>query len=386
MAIGLNPVPVADFTIRRPGGTILGVPTVSLLANSSVPLPVVSSDATAEDVIASAMQRASKLETAKPSQKEKNKYYWRARDSMARRLFIGKEGSRRRQRHDNNTFADHPMVKALDPAILLEPQDFNPAYSMPRRPTIFSHVPKSARHHLMNVNPEVPKAAPTSKNTACIMGENALSKADRRLRRQLRRGNWSCRETLESFEKEVIDFFYSLDADEVNAAAEKETEGCSSGNLDGHLRSEPVPIAQTRRKESSWISASSSSCDSFESTSTLEFESPDEDDENEGWVRVESKTVEGASKPKTAGPADSERLTLAMRIDDKFLRLLVHTMCRYYKLGSHTEEQPDGSKVTIITRLSVLGSKSTIASEGTSSTFQLIEVMPGSTFAEYLFD
>ncbi|CAO3633645.1 unnamed protein product [Cunninghamella blakesleeana] len=56
--------------------------------------------------------------------KKKKKKHWGQRDSLARRnkLLIGKEGSRRRQRWDNNQFNNHPC------AILYEDDLYLPGY------------------------------------------------------------------------------------------------------------------------------------------------------------------------------------------------------------------------------------------------------------------
>ncbi|KAJ2958444.1 hypothetical protein NQZ79_g6016 [Umbelopsis isabellina] len=53
---------------------------------------------------------------------ERKKRFWLERDSLTKRnqLLVGKEGSRRRQRWDNNNFTDHPFAK-LNPADLRPP-------------------------------------------------------------------------------------------------------------------------------------------------------------------------------------------------------------------------------------------------------------------------
>ncbi|KAI7876377.1 hypothetical protein K492DRAFT_210365 [Lichtheimia hyalospora FSU 10163] len=58
----------------------------------------------------------SNIQSTKPK-KSKKRYWYPQRDSLARRnrLQMGKEGSRRRQRWDNNHFHDHPLASLVVP-------------------------------------------------------------------------------------------------------------------------------------------------------------------------------------------------------------------------------------------------------------------------------
>ncbi|KAJ3098902.1 hypothetical protein HK100_004995 [Physocladia obscura] len=76
------------------------------------------------------------------------------RDSQASRLKPGKTGSRRRRRHDNDTFADHPLVKSLDPTTssLFTKQDLIPGPFIPRTPSVFVTLPKPLRAQMRNAD------------------------------------------------------------------------------------------------------------------------------------------------------------------------------------------------------------------------------------------
>jgi hypothetical protein len=273
------------------------------------------------------------------------------------------------------------MIQALDPSLLLEPQDLYPSYTMPRRPTIFSHVPKIARPLLMNVHPDVAqRVSKKSPNAAhFIMGEAALTKTDRKLRRELRRSKWSGRDVVEAFEKEVIDFFYSMAvANATDKLSGEKAEMCSVGSCEtsSTLGSESSSGSEEEEEEADpeWVVLKDS-----KSTGS-----------GSGWVQV---TV-GDDKSSEALRQDVRHL--ALKIDDKFLRLVVHTMCRYYRLTSFSEDQKDGTRVTIITRTLHQGSLSTVTShpdevgqdkkEKKALHVNVVDVLPASSFTEFLFD
>ncbi|KAG0187861.1 hypothetical protein DFQ28_005770 [Apophysomyces sp. BC1034] len=62
--------------------------------------------------------------------RKKKQRFWGQRDSLARRnkLLVGKEGSRRRQRWDNNNFTNHPLA-------VLDSDDMRPPGYGPDRPS-----------------------------------------------------------------------------------------------------------------------------------------------------------------------------------------------------------------------------------------------------------
>ncbi|KAL2912898.1 hypothetical protein HK105_207569 [Polyrhizophydium stewartii] len=116
----------------------------------------------------------------------RRRWWWIQRDSLARRLFIGKPGSRRRNRHDNNTLADHPMRPADDPTFVFDAdREPGPCYDMPREPTVFSDIAFSPlRKALVGVSPEVvlrgepaAAAAPPAAASAARLARRAAAAA-----------------------------------------------------------------------------------------------------------------------------------------------------------------------------------------------------------------
>ncbi|KND04756.1 uncharacterized protein SPPG_00461 [Spizellomyces punctatus DAOM BR117] len=273
------------------GGTTLGAPAVSTLTGVVVEtpprLPVVHLEAAApcNDSLPVALHT--------PSPKKKR---WVAcRDSLAKRLRIGKVGSRRRRRHDNNHFTDHPIVATSkhDPDFH-SPQDMNPGYHIPRPPCAFSEISKNELYHAMiNASTDQPHRihiihyASTRGNRMAprkiVAGESNLTKNDRRLRQHIRRTGCA-QESIKKFEQVVLKHAF---------VAEKD------------------------------------------------------DQDEDGWVRLDAaEVVETEFAVKNASSPDPGPICLEIR--DSFLRLLVHAMCRYYLLPSHSEDTVDGKRFTYI--------------------------------------
>ncbi|RKO85602.1 hypothetical protein BDK51DRAFT_41385 [Blyttiomyces helicus] len=171
-------------------------------------------------------------------------------------------------------FTDHPLIDPTDPD-LLHPLERTPGYSLPRAPTIFAQITTpELRAKILNTAPDLITIDPTIKNPASApTGPGNLTRADRRLRRHLARCG-SAVAAVRDFESAVRRF---LD---------------ESGGVENAVG---VPGVEAV-------------------------------DVDEGWVRVEM----GAEQVEI-----STALPLVLAITDKFLRLVVHAMCRYYGLPSH---------------------------------------------------
>ncbi|KAJ3219211.1 hypothetical protein HDU67_002207 [Dinochytrium kinnereticum] len=293
--------------------------------------------------------KADKSESVDASAKKKKakRFSWIQRDSLARRLFIGKIGSRRRQRYDNNHFVDHPLV---DPAEPFKAKDAFPGPPMPRPKTVFSLVPPSLRSRVLSpptdVTPPRPQPVPEIR-----VGEKAMTKSDRSLRRELRRARWVSEEAISRFEEEIVAFVEMISLDEglVNVGS-------------------PSPI-----KKSNVSVATGSSLDSFDDEEldaiprVLSFSTTEDRVEeprtsvsssssslNE-WISLKAPAVDGLwvwvdAEPSMDGKPElvEGETRLSLVIHDTSVRLIVHTMCRYYGLLSHSEDDAQGRRVTFI--------------------------------------
>ncbi|KAJ3106949.1 hypothetical protein HDU97_005230 [Phlyctochytrium planicorne] len=393
MAIGgINPVPVANFNARQQTarGTTLGFassPVIPPSSTTNAPVPVRSLP---DGMTPKSLEKAIASQDASlSSKKKKKKFSWMKRDSLARRLFIGKVGSRRRQRHDNNNFVDHPLVDPNEP---FKPKDVYPI-PLPRPKTVFSLVPPALRSKVLAA--ESSRLAPES--LLPKIGEKALTKADRNLRKELRRAGWASADAVASFEVEVVGFLNRLeeveDVEELAKAFEDAVvvegaspvkrsnvsvaTGSSLGSDDEDEderrasvgtpvkrlfgpRSVASPCLRDERNQINMRLASSRSSVSSSRSSTSSFSSLS----SSNWVNVgrsagsavvmpgpnDGMWVLVDATPRSSGAATPvEKVErLSMVISDVSLRLIVHTMCRYYGLLSHSEDDIQGRRITFI--------------------------------------
>lgn len=107
-------------------------------------------------------------------------------------------------------------------------------------------------------------------------------------------------------------------------------------------------------------------------------------DEEYGWVRVETadeKETNDMVKP------------LCLEIHDRFLRLIVHAMCRYYLLASYSMYgcrefrscwiRIDGASPSLVGEDKVDGKRITYIHPGTCAKGD--KAVPGRSFFDYLF-
>ncbi|KAI9359577.1 hypothetical protein DFJ73DRAFT_816858 [Zopfochytrium polystomum] len=297
----------------------------------------------------------------------KKKFWWIQRDSLAKRMNIGKEGSRRRRRHDNNTFADHHLVQTWDPVKLRsDPRDARPGYPLPQPPTVFS---KTSRSHSYDEDDDV-AASKHPHQHSIRFGDAAMTRADRRQRRYVSR--WiddETKQTLRRFEREVVSFFYgdgiaeetdseggsSSSYSVVSSGSDpSDFEGQAKGQDASALRSTTaiapfsVPSlaslasmtsALTARSFGSSSSSSSSSSPSASSPSSSPMPAPLTTVQPDGWVRV-------SADPTTSEP---QRATLNLVIVDRNIRGMIQTLCRYYGLQCASKtDRATGERYTSI--------------------------------------
>ncbi|KAJ3113979.1 hypothetical protein HDU96_002671 [Phlyctochytrium bullatum] len=424
MAIGgLNPVPVASFNVRSANRrqAVLG------FHDAPIPSPT---DPNAPVPVRPGEQLVDR-DTTQKSKKKKKRFSWIQRDSLARRLFIGKVGSRRRQRHDNNHFVDHPLVDPNEP---YKPRDAHPGPPMPRPKTVFSLVPPGLRPRVFSATVDAPAPAPAPVQERRL-GEKAMTKAHRCLRRDLRRGRWISEEAVAKFEAEIVGFVVQLEearegremeeqrrrigdvgkgesqqgsldtvvggdepvsvlpsASPVNRSNASVATGSSLSSDDGLCLDDleddaivlPSPAATPSAAKSAAIATPAGRSSISSSTSTTVSGGPTA---SNGWINIRLPQVAAAAAtpdwvwvdatPSTAvetclaggagaaeknvSPCEAAKkdeveeeeeeelmVCMSMVINDSSLRLLVHMMCRYYGLLSHSENDTENRRVTFI--------------------------------------
>ncbi|KAJ3147045.1 hypothetical protein HDU89_005853 [Geranomyces variabilis] len=204
----------------------------------------------------------------------------------------GKEGSRRRRRYDNVHFTHHPLVAkhATDPDFVSR-NDRSPGLPIPRPDSPFTALPRALVAELPTIanasrSFEVSADAPTPLMVS--LGESNLSRTDRKLLKNVRRTR--CGE----------DIVKRVD-DEILARV-----FCVSNGGDASA----TTVALTPPREAQdWV--------------VLHPRRPEEP------VLVPSAAQIAATPAAHVPP-------LCVEISDKFMRLIVHLMCRFYGLVSHS--------------------------------------------------
>ncbi|KAJ3040537.1 hypothetical protein HK097_002538 [Rhizophlyctis rosea] len=151
--------------------------------------------------------------------------------------------------------------------------------------------------------------------TGC--GESNLTRADRKLRQQLRRSGCG-KEVVRGVEEGLVEFL-----------------GGSGSQL--------------KEKEE----------DDVRTVTNGEAGSDSDASGVEGWVKVKTTHVGKEEKKQTdsASEADLKAVLLALDLTDSFARNIVHAMCRYYLLVSHSEDRKDGQRITYVRKPDLVDGK-----------------------------
>ncbi|KAI9105511.1 hypothetical protein DFS34DRAFT_588835 [Phlyctochytrium arcticum] len=281
------------------------------------------------------------------------------RDSLAKRMSIGKAGSRRRRRHDHSTFKDNPIVKLLaheDPSSL-HPLAHPPGPAIPRPPTAFSTVPLNATALIVNASTDQPgdAAFQLERREVHSVGLGHLTREDRRLRGVLRRTGGS------------VEFI-------------REVEGV---------------IRRAVSDSGSSCSSASESEDDEERLQKIERPASDSESDEPPAITAEGWTVIPSPKPTITVPTTVTKTPansfLRLHISNTFLRLITHTLCKYYALASHSKchVQSTLTPKKMLKRLLLIFTGSDEA-DGKRYTYISTSRLPGSchparTFMEYVF-
>ncbi|KAI8817186.1 uncharacterized protein EV422DRAFT_258773 [Fimicolochytrium jonesii] len=305
------------------------------------------------------LKERQKAELQHHQQFQSYRRWYLQRDSLARRLKVGKEGSRRRRRFDNDHFTDHPIVSQhKHDADFMTRGDLLPGLDMPRPPGVFARLPRKVLADLPTEGSwNAGKEENVSKEAA--VGEANLTRLDRRLRSQIRRSA-SAREVVRMFEERILEKFVPLDGSPLAKSADENSSSSSSDEDSLDIEAEYEIIIREVDLPPSKQAAPVDSRPPVEETPV---------------------TVQPAPEPQS-----SPQATLCLEITNTFLRLIVHAMCRYYRLVSRSIDHTSGTRLTIIEHpLSVMSplvsSSTTLKDVATHIQFP----MPCRSFFDYVF-
>ncbi|KAI8928722.1 hypothetical protein BC831DRAFT_447168 [Entophlyctis helioformis] len=262
-----------------------------------------------------------------------------------------------------DNFTDHPLAPSKDPNFVHE-WDQHPGLILPTRPTLFSSITFAAdRRAFVNVSPdhvlgvEIRSTSDDDNDNdkeslvPVFAGESHLTRADRRLRLQLRK--FPCNEEEEAvrrFEIMIISFV---------------TE--SLGNA-AHKDIVRAPSLDER------------SIDSIQSLESVDsddlWDAPETHDLDNGWIRLDARGPTDAAESPALASEPSVPGEMRLVLTDSFLRLLVHTVCRYYMLVSFSKDMPDGQRVTYIRNPHAMGNGRRHASNYN---------LPAVSFSDFIF-
>ncbi|KAI8585394.1 hypothetical protein BDZ88DRAFT_432935 [Geranomyces variabilis] len=278
------------------GGTTLGAPSLAAAALPSHSPVAAALTLHVEDAIINASSPMKVLLDAK-QQRAKPKVTSQVSGAVwlhptAHATKRGKEGSRRRRRYDNVHFTHHPLVAkhATDPDFVSR-NDRSPGLPIPRPDSPFTVLPRALVAELptiANASKSFEASADATTPLMVSLGEGNLSRTDRKLLKNVRRTRCG-EEIVKRVDDEILARVF-----------------CVSNGGDA---SAPTVALTTPREAQDWV--------------VLHPRRPEEP------VLVPSAAQIAATPAAHVPP-------LCLEISDKFMRLIVHLMCRFYGLVSHS--------------------------------------------------
>jgi len=272
----------------------------------------------------------------------KKEVVWIQRDSMTRRnaLLVGNEGSRRRNRYDNDNFTFHPLA-ILNPADLIPP-----GYTSEIPRFHFQYDETAAKISLADadrfLNVKSSRIVMPSPSPATVSPSARLPRA---LRRRLKK-SYVPHGVVQRFDTELLGFLKRMIAE-----------------------------ADGQDLEYEWVVVEQRNSD-------IE---PEEQDEDEVFDEIEF-VDEGAPKEEL----NRNPMYLVWEIGDRFSRWIVHTMCKYYSLASFSKTMSDGRRLTYVCHPHHLRTLSNLDSFDDKLRYPLPDPqislqMPEHSFLDYLF-
>ncbi|CAG8471796.1 12111_t:CDS:2 [Ambispora leptoticha] len=296
----------------------------------------------------------------KPKRSKKRKYLFQ-RDSLVNRDSPGKDGSRRRNRHDN----------ILDPADLVHPgyenelATFHFVYD-----AVVDHLCMALADRKIDLNSSNPKKHPRQSDD-----NNGHPTVTREMRKRLKKNH--PRKLVKKYESELISFL----GGQVNIkkGGDEEKENDVSGQVIATATTTIHSSSDTSGCQDEWIH--------IDEVKEGKLSSNEVDTEHDVVIIEKEQDIVKMSSIKHSRSNEAHEppaLTLqgnflVWDIDDKFSRWVVHTMCRYYALNSFSSDTEEGRRLTFVCHPGFMDETG-----GGLDNAKLRIKLPKKTFFEYL--
>ncbi|KAI7830179.1 hypothetical protein BC939DRAFT_301401 [Gamsiella multidivaricata] len=287
--------------------------------------------------------------------KKKKKYYpWIQRDSQNQRNKIGQEGSRRRQRHDNDKFVHHPFAVLYQVDLPFPGYDRDaPSFHWKHDATIESLIsnnpPSSRRSKPVSLADDVPPSP-----TGPAIGHRLLTRAQRKDIKKVHVPQG----IVMQYEGELVSF---LDQLTLSEDGEDESEDSQESDSDSSLSDPVLVVAEDGCAEiegSSWVLVQPHMTDDVQAREqSLTEQEPSEEIAKE----VDSSASEQQSEERP-------QIYLRWDIQDQFLRFVAHALCAFYGLVSFSKTAMDGKRLLYICHPAHLDSIGQLAADPATST------------------
>ncbi|KAF9541974.1 hypothetical protein EC957_002534 [Mortierella hygrophila] len=267
--------------------------------------------------------------------KKKKKFYpWLQRDSQNQREKIGGEGSRRRQRHDNDKFVHHPFAVLYQadlafPGYGQDAPSFHWKYDSVIESLIRNNPPSSRRSKAANASEEMSDATPSA--SAPQIGHRLLTRAQRKDIKKVHVPQG----IVMQYEGELVNFLDQL------TLSGDESEGSDD---ESDLADALTPVAatsaasaETAEELSTWVVVEKSAAVETQPAKEVLVEK-----KNETAVAA----VAAAEEQEAEDEEDEERPQVYLRwdIQDQFLRFVAHALVAFYGLVSFSKTAKDGKR------------------------------------------
>ncbi|KAH7056847.1 hypothetical protein BKA57DRAFT_214939 [Linnemannia elongata] len=267
--------------------------------------------------------------------KKKKKYYpWLQRDSQTQREKIGGEGSRRRQRHDNDKFVHHPFAVLYQtdlafPGYGHDAPSFHWKYDSVIESLIRNNPPSSRRSKAANATEELSDA--TSSASAPQIGHRLLTRAQRKDIKKVHVPQG----IVMQYEGELVNFL-----DQLTLSDDESEDSVDESNPADAL----TPVAtETEAELLNWVVVEKPGAVETQPVKEVLVEK-----KNETAVPAVPAVaaVAAAEEQEAEDEEDDERLQVYLRwdIQDQFLRFVAHALVAFYGLVSFSKTAKDGKR------------------------------------------
>lgn len=270
--------------------------------------------------------------------KKKKKYYpWLQRDSQTQREKIGGEGSRRRQRHDNDKFVHHPFAVLYQtdlafPGYGHDAPSFHWKYDSVIESLIRNNPPSSRRSKAANATEELSEA--TSSASAPQIGHRLLTRAQRKDIKKVHVPQG----IVMQYEGELVNFL-----DQLTLSDDESEDSVDESNPADAL----TPVAtETEAELLNWVVVEKPGAVETQPVKEVLVEKKNETAVPAVPAVPAVAAVAAAEEQEAEDEEDEERLQVYLRwdIQDQFLRFVAHALVAFYGLVSFSKTAKDGKR------------------------------------------